>query len=140
MSFKEKSVLGSLILTVIVFSYYFIKVFRITETSVLDIATGTFYFIGAVVLMVLLDIILHIVLTISNKHESNQINDERDTLIELKATRISYYVLVFGIFSVGISLIFSYNPLFLVNLILLFFVIAEIVGFSMQLYFYRKGV
>lgn len=140
MSFKEKSILSSLILTVVVFGYYFVQAFNTIDSSLLEITNRVGFFIGAVVFMVLLEIVLHIVLAITNKNESNKPNDERDSLIELKATRISYYILVVGIFTVGISILFSFDTLLLANIMLLFFVIAEIVGFSMQLYYYRRGV
>jgi len=140
MSFKEKSILGSLIITIIVFGYYFLQVFKTTGSTLFEVANGISFFIGAVVLMVLLEIILHIILAITNKNESNQSNDERDKLIDLKATRISYYILVFGIFTVGVSMLFSFDTLLLANTMLLFFIIAEIVGFSMQLYYYRRGL
>ncbi|MFC1786184.1 hypothetical protein ACFLZA_02340 [Candidatus Neomarinimicrobiota bacterium] len=141
MSFKEKSILGSLILTIVVFGYYFVQVFKTTDySSLLEVTNGIGFFIGAVVLMVLLEIILHIILAITSKNESNQSDDERDKLIDLKATSISYYILVFGVFMVGVSMLFSFDTLLLANTMLLFFIIAEIVGFSMQLYYYRRGV
>lgn len=140
MSFKEKSILSSLILTIIVFGYYFLQVFKTTGSTLFEVTNGIGFFIGAVVLMVLLEIILHIILAITSKNESNQCDDERDKLIDLKATRISYYILVFGVFMVGVSMLFYFDTLLLANTMLLFFIIAEIVGFSMQLYYYRRGV
>ena len=140
MSFKEKSVLGSLIFTVIVFGYYFTRAFGLINNTESGLADSAVLFIGVVILIIILEIILHTILAIVHRKESIQTNDERDNLIELKATRISYYILIFGILTAGISLLFVLTPLLLANIILFFFIIAEITGFSMQLYYYRKGV
>ena len=139
MSYKEKSILASLILTVIIFGIYFIKVFATMSTTDSGLVNSIVLFIGAVLYIVILEIIVHIILPIFYKNEHKDSDDERDKLIQLKATRISYFILVFGMFITTISLLLSLTPLLISNIILLSFIIAEITGFSIQLYYYRKG-
>ena len=149
LSFQEKSILGSLIITVGLFGYYFLKVFKIlTSGSSADALMLPSILIGVVVAVVVVEIVYHILITL----RSEPMDDERDKLIEAKATRYSYIVLVAGcLTTVGHSL-FSVlaqepaqerliqAPIMFANLIIFSFIIAEIVGFSMQLYFYRRGV
>ncbi|MFC1760121.1 hypothetical protein ACFLZD_01210 [Candidatus Neomarinimicrobiota bacterium] len=139
MSYKEKSILTSLILTVIIFGFYFIKVFGTISPTDSGLVNGIVLFVGAVLYIVLLEMILRIILPIFHKNEPKDSDDERDKIIQLKATRISYLILVLGMFFAIIFLLLSLTQLLIANIILLFFIVAEITGFSIQLFYYRKG-
>lgn len=139
MSYQEKSILTSLILTVIIFGFYFVKVFGTISPTDSGLVNGIVLFVGAVLYIVLLEIILRIILPIFHKNEPRSISDERDKIIQLKATRVSYIILVFGMFFATISLFLSLAPLLIANIVLLFFIIAELTGYSIQLFYYRKG-
>ena len=140
MSFKEKCIWTSLIITIIVFGYYFTRVFIILNQTTSDSANLIVLFIGVVIVMIILEIVSHIILAIIYKKEVNENSDERDKLIELKGIRISYWILIFGIFQAIVSLLMNKPPLMVANIILLFFVFAQIVGESIKLYYYRKGI
>ena len=149
LSFQEKSILGSLVITLGLFGYYFFKVFEVfmygtSETSL----SLPFILIGVVAAVVAVEIVYHILIALASKPETE---DERDKLIEAKATRISYFVLAAGcLTAVGHSMISVFaedsaldrtiqNPIMTANLIILAFILAEVVGFAMQLYYYRRG-
>jgi len=136
-SFKEKSIWTSLIITIIVFGYYFTRVFNQTTD---DSANLIVLFVGVVIAMIILEIVSHIILAVIYKKEVNESSDEREKLIELKGIRISYWILIFGIFQAIVSLLMNKPPLMVANIILLFFVFAQIFGESIKLYFYRKGI
>ena len=139
-SFKEKSIWTSLIITIIVFGYYFTRVFNLLNQTTADSANLIVLFIGVVIVMIILEIVSHIILAVIYKKEVNESSDEREKLIELKGIRISYWILIFGIFQAIVSLLMNKPPLMVANIILLFFVFAQIVGESIKLYYYRKGV
>jgi hypothetical protein len=81
--------------------------------------------------------VAHIFLTLLYRPEKI---DERDKLIELRATRIAYFILIFGVFlSIG-SVLISTTPLITAHIVLFFFILAEVVKFITQLVYYRKGV
>ena len=140
MSFKEKSIWTSLIITIIVFGYYFTRVFNLLKQTTTDSANLIVLFIGVVIVMIILEIVSHITLAVIYKKEVNESSDEREKLIELKGIRISYWILILGIFQAIVSLLMNKPPLMVANIILLFFVFAQIIGESIKLYYYRKGI
>ena len=150
LSFQEKSILGSLIITVGLFGYYFIQVFEaLMEGSSGSIVLLPFTLAWVVGVVIAVEIVYHILIATASTPEDE---DERDQLIEAKATRISYFVLVAGcLFTMGHTIINVFvedqvedrvlnNPIMTANFILLSFILAEVVGFAMQLYYYRRGV
>ena len=139
-SFKEKSLWTSLIITIVIFGYYFSRVFSALNQPTVDTSGLITLFIGVVFAMIVLEIVSHITLTAIYKKEANDFNDERDKLIELKAIRISYYILILGVFQAVVSLLMGKSPIMSTNIILLFFVVAQIAGDITQLVYYRKGI
>ena len=140
MSFREKSIWVSLVATILIFGYYFANVFSYFTSFDVNNRELVGLFIGVVVLMVIVEVVLHIILAIAFKKETMEAEDERDNLIRLKATKVSYFVLVFGIWMMAISLLLSASPVAMANIIIFFFILAEIAGFSTQLFYYRKGI
>ena len=139
-SFKEKSIWASSIITIIIFGYYFIRVFSALKQPQADSTNLIALFIGAIIVMIILEITIHIILGIINNKDANETGDERDKSIDLKATKTSYYILILGVFQAVACLLMTKSPIMIANIVLLFFVIAEIVGDSIRLYYYRKGI
>ncbi|MFT6093996.1 MAG: small-conductance mechanosensitive channel [Pseudohongiellaceae bacterium] len=149
-SFKEKSVIASLVVTLLIFGWYFYYVFsNLTLTA--NEALSVTDLIGILILIVILEIVIHSFIA---KREKNPTEDERDKLIELVSCRNGYWTLCVGIwfllahliiegsgtwFNFYHNLIFT-SPSYLAHLLLLFFVLAEVVCFFTQIYYYRKGI
>ena len=140
MSFREKSIWISLLATILVFGYYFANAFSALTSFNIDNRGLIGLFIGVVVLMIIVEVVLNTILAIASRNQAGETEDERDNLIRLKSTRISYLVLVFGVWAAAMSLLLSASPLAMANIIIFFFILAEIVGFSTQLFYYRKGI
>ena len=89
---------------------------------------------------IIIQIIFHIINAIATREEKTPVEDERDKLIKLKATRNSYYVFTSGFvmsvmgLAVGMPIYGMFIAFVGVGLI------AEIIENSSQIYFYRKGV
>ena len=138
MSYQEKSIAGSLLAMLVVYGYYFAAVLR--HAGRLDFAVGRLIF--AVIAIIVIEIVYHIVLALESKPEPK---DERDILIESKAYRNAYFAYGTGAFLV-ISVVIAaglagsqVTPFLLVNLVLLFMVLAEVVKFVTQLLYYSRG-
>ncbi|MBD3386672.1 hypothetical protein GF407_17345 [candidate division KSB1 bacterium] len=157
MSFQEKSIWICLVVILLISVPYFTFTFSAFFEAFSDPNpddTNPFLtiplFIGACVLIAIVVAVLHIVLAIAFYKETEAGEDERDNLIELKATRISYFILVLGVWTTGASmflfLLFLAKanvfllPLAMANIIMFFFFLAEIVGWSIQLFYYRRGI
>ena len=139
-SFKEKSVWSSLIITVLIFGYYFARVFTALREPVPDTTAIIRLFIGMVLFMIVIEIVTHIVLAITFRKEANEEHDERDKLIELKSTKISYWILISGVLITGVNMLTMTSPLVSVNILWFMFILAEVTGDITKLYYYRKGV
>jgi hypothetical protein len=149
LTFREKSVLGSLIFTTVLFTYYFFEVFQVvtvgSSEALLDLP---FLVVGVLIVLVIVETVYHAVVAVHGKPEEL---DERDKLIEARATKISYRVLLGGSFlAVGHLMLSNFvehvgrqeiltTPIMTANLVLFSVILAEICGFALQLYYYRRG-
>ena len=144
MSFKEKSLLASLGVTLLVFGWYFYQVFSNQMFNIGHEFTFNDIF-KPIILFVVLEIIIQSFLAGKNKE------DERDALIELTSYRNSYWVLSVGVWFLLIQLLYvgsggwydileNSSTAFISHLLLLFVVLAEVTNFITQLYHYRKGI
>lgn len=150
LSLEEKSIVGSLLLTVGLFGYYFIQVIEVfTGSNSVDVLGLPKKLIGIVIALVVVEIVYYIAIALTSPDEDA---DERDKLIEAKATRISYFVLAAGCITTIGHLFFSRiaadmladvtssQIVFVANLLVFSFIVAEVVGFAMQLHYRRRGV
>ncbi len=147
MSYQEKSILGSLLAMVIVYGYYFAGVLRRLGHPEFD-AGSVGRLIVAIIAIIVISIVYNIVLALESKPEPK---DERDILIDSKAYRNAYFAFATGAFLVMGCVITAVlvrdaaptriiiTPFLTVNLLLLFMVIAELVKYLTQLFYYRKG-
>ena len=98
-------------------------------------------FIGiSIVVRIIIQIIFHIANAIATREENIPVEDERDQLIKLKATRNSYYAFTSGfvLSVVGLALGMPVHWIFIA--FVGFGLIAEILDNGSQIYYYRKGI
>jgi len=144
MSYKEKSLIASLGITLLIFGWYLYGAFSILSLN--PELPGLVEIIILIVWVVVLESIIQSFIAIKNK---SQLEDERDKLIEKVAYRYSYGVLSVGIWFLMMQILFDTwfdnhlmltTPYGMFHWLLLFFVLSEVVRFGTQLYYYRKGV
>ena len=145
-SYKEKSLLVSLAITVVVFGMYFFTIF---SNNLLE--SGGNLDIWDVIKPVVLVIILESIMQALLAGRGHEMTDERDLLIEKTAYKYAYWVLSAGVFLLIVQLLiagtFDRGDIFssmgtvgLANVILLLFILAELTSFITQLVYYRRGV
>jgi hypothetical protein len=110
-------------------------VFRLA--AIVIIAAIVLNIAGNILTMIVIHII-HAIQTLSDK-EVRLIEDERDKLIGLKGTRISYIASSLGVLIALLTFVFGQPALLMFSLIILFSLLAEICGDLAQLYFYSRG-
>lgn len=89
---------------------------------------------------VTIEIVARIVIRIRSPLDARTPKDEREQLIELKSRAIAWYVFV--ILSLGgvfVTLHAGANEIGLGFVVLFSFVLAEIVNYTMRIYYYRRG-
>lgn len=137
MSFREKSAWISLVLLLGVFIPFFWNSYRqLTGQIDPSSAVGTAFMLLAV--FVLLEIVLQAALAIRAPREAQAPTDERERLIEMRATRIAFHVLLVGALAgVGMQHIRN-SPWLIAQVVFLSIVVAEVVKFGLQVALYRR--
>lgn len=150
MSFQEKNIVVTLANFSLILIFYLIRVYQLVQSESFT-ATHVFYLWGiiiilAIVLTILATILTHIVSAIieaiktgDEKPEIEDLKDERDQLIDLKGTKVTYFVSSIGVFLSMLTFAFGQPPLTMFSLLIFFGVVAQIIGDIARLYFYRRG-
>ena len=142
-SYKEKGLIASLGLTLLIFGWYLYGAF--SNLTLNPEPPGFVEIIILVVLIIALESFIQIFITLKNK---SQLEDERDKLIEKVSYKYGYWILSafiwFLMFQILMDTRFSHLPVFttpsgIFHLLLLFVVLAEVTNFVAQLYYYQKG-
>lgn len=148
MSYHEKRAIVSLITTLLSSSFYFAYVLQRHGEETLR-GQAEFSFWAAAILLfipfqVVLKIIIHIIFSIINTVTTNEtepdLTDERDWMIDLKATRNFYHVFMAGFLLAMGALVADMSPTVMFKVIISFMLAAGVVLDASQLYFYWKGV
>ena len=147
----EKGLILSLLLTVFLFGGYFLDVFSSLLAGPDAEVAGFQGLLGIIILFVVLEIIIYSLLGTIDKDDE----DERGRLIEKLSYRNAYWCLVVGVwFIIAQTLIAGtlnnpahwfnetlnfLSPYFLGNLLLFFFIVAEISACITQINYYQRG-
>jgi hypothetical protein len=113
-------------------------------------STNVFRLWGIVIVLAILVTIFATILThivsaiiqaIKTKKEPDieDIADERDQLIDLRGTKVTYIASSIGVFLSMLTFAFGQPPLVMFTLLIFFGVVAQIIGDISRLYLYRRG-
>jgi len=98
-------------------------------------------FIGiSIVVRIMIQIIFHILNAIATREQEVPVEDERDKLVKLKATRNSYYAFTGGFVLSVLALALGMPVYGMFIAFVVFGLIAEIIDNGSQIYYYRKGI
>lgn len=137
MSFREKSAWVSFVTILAVFIPFFWNSYRQYQGAISgsDAVSTAFTLLAT---FVALEILLHVVLAIRAPKEARSPRDEREQLIDMRATRVGFYVLLVGAMaSVGMVHLTS-RAWVIQQVVLLAIVLAELVRFGGQIVLFRR--
>ena len=137
MSFREKSAWVTLIAILLVFALYGLHAPSIVDPGHFEVHALLACFVAFLVI----EAIAWLVLRLRYPEDARTPKDERERLIDLKATRIAarcYVVLSFLAIVFAIHL--TNNNVAVGYYVVLAFVIAEIVNYGARIIYYRRGV
>ena len=148
MTYQEKQNVVNIFSGLLITAIYSLIIYRKHLSGVINLkedfdSWGVVFliFIGvSIVARIVIYIIFHIINAIATRELETPVEDERDKLVKLKATRNSYYsftvcfmcgfvLLAFGMPVYGMFIAFIISGL-----------LAEIVENGSQIFYYRKGV
>jgi len=157
MSFKEKNITVSMVSFTLVLLFFLIAVQRMIHNDSFT-STNVFRLWGivivlAIVVTVFATILTHIVSAIISAIatvietgekdadvEIEDLQDERDKLIDLKGNNMAYTVSSVGVFLAMLSYVLGQDPLVMFTLLIFFGLVAQIIGDISRFYLYRRGV
>ncbi len=140
MSFREKRAWATLIALVFVLILFWL---HIPPTRMLA-PPPDMWVLHVLLLMiatfVAIQIIVAVVMRIRSPQDAGTPKDEREQLIELKSRAIAWYVFVISsIGGIFVTIHAGANEVGLGFVVLFSFVVAEIVNYSMRIFYYRRG-
>ncbi len=149
MSFQEKNITVSLVNFTLILGFYLIRVFQMIQGGSFN-STNVFRLWGIVIILgivvtILGTILTHIVSAIIHAIKTRQepdiidIQDERDTSIDLRGTKITYIAFSIGVFLSMLTFALGQPPLVMFSLLVFFGLLAQIIGDISRLYLYRRG-
>jgi hypothetical protein len=149
MSYQEKNITVSLVSHLLVVGYYLSNLFQMQQAG--GLVSAKVFSLWAIVIVAIIvvniigNILTHILLSIvhaiktRSEHVEKYVEDERDKLIGLKGSNVSYIAFSIGVLIAMLSFAFSQPPLVMFSLLILSSIVAEIIGDISQLYLYQKG-
>lgn len=134
LSFREKSLWVTLVSTIAIYGYYFVRVLQIGDGN--PVHAGV-VFVGTVIVLIVTQAVTHAALAL---HKRPERADERDARIALVSTRNAYYVLAAGVWCALSICAMPVSTFWVAQAGLLALVVAEVVRCATQLVLYRRGV
>jgi hypothetical protein len=151
MSYREKSISVSLLITLYIWSNYTWGVINLYQHALLSIEAINRLLLSAVLSIILLEIVIQSVVTIFKYKEANVKSDERDKVISRRANTYAYKFLALGVFYVIFYILFPQMYQFtlsipdlpkeyeILHLVIAFALLAEVISALVKLISYRRG-
>lgn len=151
MSFKQKNTIITLINFLLILIYYVIRVCHMlitdsfTESQIFNLFGIVIFWavIVTVIAIIIANFGLQIFHAIKHRDEAAEFDDfedERDKLIDLRGTRVTYTLSSLGSLIAMLTFVFGQPPLVMFALLIMFGLIAQIVGDIARLLLYRKRI
>jgi hypothetical protein len=149
MSQHQKETLVSFIANIIVTIPYLLFILNKFQNETFTHEGELKFWATAILLIIPIRIIVHIIIFILlsiargiffGESKNQELNDERDKLIELKGDRISHYTFAIVVIASMLAILFggTLSAMFIVMIIGGF--ISELIGIFARVYYYRAGV
>jgi hypothetical protein len=135
MPFREKSAWISLLSISVIYGVYFWSVVHAGPHAGFHFGS----LLATVIALIVVQIVMHVVVAIAAPKEAKAPRDERETLIELKATRIAYSGLATAVACACLFGALDPPMVFNTNALLFILVTAELMRTSCQIILFRRG-
>ena len=150
MSFQEKNITVTLVSFTLILIFYLSRIFAMIQGEGLN-SSDVFRLWGIIIVlaiivtvigMILTHIVSAIVIAVQTGDDDpdiEDIEDERDKLIDLRGTKVTYSISSLGSFIAMLTFALGQDPLVMFTLLVFFGLIAQIIGDITRLGLYRRG-
>jgi hypothetical protein len=150
MSFQQRNITVSLVTFILILGLYLTRVFQLlqsdsyTPTNIFRLwgITIILSIVATIILTILAHIgsaVFHVIKTGDENPKIEDIQDERDKLIDLRGTRVTYLASSLGVLAAMLTFVFGQPPLVMFSLLVFFGLLAQIIGDISRLMLYRRG-
>ena len=148
---QQRNTVVSLVVFLLILGFFSLRVLQMVQTTTF-VAPNVFRLWAIVAVAVILMVIggsiltqivfsiVHTIRTHEEPREPEMMVDERDKLIELKGTQVTYTVHSLGAFVAMLTFVLGRPPLEMFTLLIASGLVAQIVGDVYRLTRYRSGV
>jgi hypothetical protein len=137
MSFREKSAWISFVLIFIFGALWLRNVLRVEFYGLRQDPMK--FFFAILLALIVAEISLHIAIAIQSPRDARTPKDEREKLIDLKASRVAFYVLMIGAWlSLGTLHVPGSNRAMMAQALMGTIIIAVLTRFATQIVLYRR--
>lgn len=150
MTYQEKNITASLVTFTLILGYYLVSLLQmiqggsLTSESVfrlwgIVIVLGIIVTIATTILAHIISAIIQAIKSGGEEPEIDDTEDERDKLIDLKGTKVSYILASIGVFLAMLTFVLGQPPLVMFTALIFFGLVAQIIGDISRLVIYRRG-
>lgn len=150
-SFKQKNVVVTLVNFSLILSFYVLRLIQLAQNGNfvaekvfwlwgIVVALAIFASIAGMILTHILSALFEAVRTGNDDPEIEDLEDERDELIDLKGTSATYTLYSLGVFASMLTFVIGQPALLMFALLIIFGLLAQIVGDVRRLRLYRRGI
>ena len=149
MSFQERNISASLVIFSLILGFYLVRVIQMIQSESFNL-TNMVRLWGIIIVLGIVATIIGTILThigsgiiqaIKTGEEPviEDIQDERDRLIDLRGTKVTYVVYSLGVFLSMLTFALGQSPLVMFSLLILTGLAAQVIGDISRLVRYRRG-
>lgn len=135
-SFEEKSTWIQLASVTVALTGYFVIAARMLLAGIDVLAAYVPLFVLAVLVIIAINVVGHVVIAIVSRPQGR---DERDRVIAWRSEHHSSWLLAVGVLTAITGLVVAVPSVWIAHLLLLSLFLAELLGFALRIYFYRRG-
>lgn len=150
MSFNQKNYTTAFVNFTLILGWFCFRVTQMMQNETLTQANVfrlwaiviALAILGTILAIILVHIISSAILVMRTGDKNAKIEDledERDKLIDLKATQVTYSASSLGVFTAMLSFALGYPPLVMFNLLIFFGILAQVIGIATRLILYQRG-
>ena len=150
MTYQQKNIVASLVSFSLILGFYLLRVFQLVQNEIFTsanvfrvwgvvVALAVFATIAAMIFTHIVSAIVQAIRTGEKDPEVEDLEDERDQLIDLKGTKVAYSFFSLGVFLAMLSFVLGQPPLVMFGLLVFFGLLAQIIGDVWRLILYQRG-
>lgn len=139
MSFREKSAWVSAVSLLAVYGYYFWIVWSAALTGHSETLHYGGLLFRSIVFLVIIEVVLHIAIAVWRPKDAQAALDERERLIDLKATNRAFYIAMSGALVMCVRAQMPEPAFYVTNGLFFTVVLAQFVKEATKIVYYRMG-